>query len=34
MQIPAVTEKHTEISFVELAAPASEKVAKITVSDV
>lgn len=29
MQIPAVTEKHTEISFVELAAPASEKVASI-----
>ena len=30
MQIPAVTEKPTEISFVEFAAPASEKVAKIT----
>ena len=30
MQIPAVTENHTEISFFELAAPASENVAKIT----
>ena len=30
MQIPAVTENTTEISFVELAAPASEKVSKIT----
>ena len=29
MQIPAVTENPTEISFVELAAPASEKVASI-----
>ena len=30
MQIPAVTENPTEISFVEFAAPASEKDAKIT----
>lgn len=30
MQIPAVTENPTEISFFELAAPASENVAKIT----
>lgn len=29
MQIPAVTENPTEISFFELAAPASEKVASI-----
>ena len=29
MQIPAVTENPTEISFVELASPASEKVASI-----
>ena len=29
MQIPTVTENPTEISFVELAAPASEKVASI-----
>ena len=29
MQIPAVTEKPTEISFVEFAAPASEKVASL-----
>ena len=29
MQIPAFTENPTEISFVELAAPASEKVSSI-----